>query len=89
MNDIISIQVLHWSIFCTIFFILSVFLIGKIQYLAKLCIRSIVGTSIIFMINCLLYKAGIFLGLNLFTVVFSGLLGIPGIILMYGFLIIF
>ncbi len=86
MNDIISVQLFSWGVFCGVLFILCIFLAGRLRYIGRLCMKGVMGASSIFILNCLLYKTGVFLGINCVTVLISAVLGIPGTALMYGFL---
>ncbi len=86
MNEIISVQLMNWSVFSGVLFLLCLFFINKVQLISRLCMKGIIGVSSIFIFNCLLYRTGIFLGINCITVFVSAVLGIPGTALMYGFL---
>lgn len=86
MSDIIAVQLLSWGVFSGILFALCIFLAGRIQLLGRLCMKGVIGASSIFIFNCLLYKTGVFLGINCITVLISAVLGLPGLALMYGFL---
>ena len=59
---------------------------GKTDYVIDFGIRSIIGMAAIYFLNFLLGLAGsnIVVGINGITVLTSGLLGIPGIIMLYG-----
>ncbi len=56
------------------------------RWLATVCIRVIIGAIVIFTLNLLLpmMKITCVVGLNPITVTVIGLLGIPGLILLYG-----
>ncbi len=86
MNDIIAVQLMSWGVFSGILFVLCIFFAGRIQSFGRLCMKGIMGVSTIFIFNCLLFKTGVFLGINCVTVLVSALLGLPGTALMYGFL---
>lgn len=57
-----------------------------VDYLMKIMIRAIVGVSLIFFLNMYLESREIevHVGINPITVTASGVLGTPGIALMYG-----
>ena len=59
---------------------------SKIEWLLNLVMRSILGTVAIYFINGALASIGISLGvgINATTVLTSGILGIPGILALYG-----
>lgn len=59
---------------------------GRVEWLLNFVLRSILGTAAIYFINILLAKSGISLGIgiNPATVLTSGLLGIPGLLALYG-----
>lgn len=58
----------------------------KVEWLLNLVMRSILGTVAIYFVNGALASAGISLGvgINAATVLTSGILGIPGIVALYG-----
>lgn len=62
--------------------IIVLFLVGKIfivplKIIAKVILNSILGAILIYMINFLGASLGFHIGLNMFTAVFVGILGIP------------
>lgn len=58
----------------------------KVEWLLNLVMRSILGTVAIYFVNGALASAGISLGvgINAATVLTAGILGIPGIVALYG-----
>ncbi len=61
-----------------------VIVLGKpLKALFMLCIRSAIGTAAIFAADFLLSPAGLAVGINAFTALVTGLLGIPGFITLY------
>lgn len=56
---------------------------NHISKISKLCMQGVTGTSFMLIINCILYKFEICLGINIFTVLFASVFGAPGIGLMY------
>lgn len=69
---------------------LVVLLIGavksKMEWMLNIVMRSIWGTITIHLVNTMLASVGIFLGvgINAFTILTSGILGIPGLLALYG-----
>ena len=61
---------------CFIFIIGKIFIV-PLKYLLRLAINSILGGLIIFIINFLAQGFNFHIGLNLFTAIFVGILGIP------------
>ncbi len=64
-----------------------IYILGKIfafplKKILKLILNSILGGLIIFFINVIGSEFGLFIGINLFTAVFVGILGIPGAVLL-------
>jgi inhibitor of the pro-sigma K processing machinery len=59
---------------------------GKMEWLLNIAIRCIFGTIGIYCINYIFNKIGIMtmVGINPITVLTSGILGIPGIAVLYG-----
>lgn len=88
MNEIISVQLIHWGVFSAVFLMLCLYFISRAEFIGKLCFKGVMGTSLIFICNCVLCKTGVFLGLNCVTVLVSAILGVPGIALMYGLLLL-
>lgn len=62
--------------------ILGKILLFPIKKLIKLFFNSIIGGVIIFIINKIGAIWGFHIGLNIFTALFVGILGIPGAILL-------
>ncbi len=59
---------------------------SKAEWLLNVAMRSILGTIAIYFINGVLASRGIALGvgINAVTVLTSGILGIPGVLALYG-----
>lgn len=77
----------------TLFIILAclgILLIGamkkRLEWLLNVVMRSVVGTLAIYFINLALDGLGISLGvgINIVTVLTSGILGFPGVVALYG-----
>lgn len=68
----------------------GVLLIGAmrrhLEWLLNFVLRTVLGTLAIFLINILLKKTGLGdgIGLNPITVLTSGILGFPGLFLLFG-----
>ena len=63
------------------------FILGKIfmlpvKFIFKIILNSIIGGLLIFLINLVGNSFDFHIGLNLFTAVFVGILGIPGAIVL-------
>ena len=58
------------------------------NFLIQFLIRAVIGTGTIFFVNQFLtaYEVEHMVGLNLLSFLVSGMLGIPGVILLYGIL---
>lgn len=58
----------------------------RAEWLLNFILRAVVGTLAIFFINAAMQKAGMvsLVGLNPVTVLTSGLLGFPGLAMLYG-----
>nr|WP_318682742.1 pro-sigmaK processing inhibitor BofA family protein [uncultured Acetatifactor sp.] len=58
----------------------------KIEWLLNVVMRSVLGTIAIYFINSMLAAMGISLGvgINIVTILTSGILGIPGLLVLYG-----
>lgn len=58
----------------------------KKEWLLNLLLRSVLGIVAIYFINAALEKIGISscVGINIYTALTSGILGIPGIAALYG-----
>ncbi len=73
-----------------VFACIVVLLIGairkKLEWLLNVVMRSILGTIAIYFINIILGTFGISLGvgINAVTILTSGILGIPGLLALYG-----
>lgn len=67
--------------------LIIIFIIGKIFFLPikkvlKLMVNSILGGFTIYIINIIGASFNFHIGLNIFTSIFVGFLGIPGVILI-------
>lgn len=74
--------------------IIFIFLIGKIfivpiRKILKLILNSILGGVLIYIINIVGAGFNFHIGLNIFTAIFVGVLGIPGSILLIILKIVF
>lgn len=60
----------------------------KSGFIVNFIVRSISGMGIVFLANQVLAAAGVAIavGLNVITFLTSGILGIPGVFLLYGIL---
>lgn len=56
------------------------------QILVNFCVRAILGMALIFFVNELLKSQGssVRVGMNVLTLLTSGIFGIPGVALLYG-----
>lgn len=66
---------------CFIFIFGRVFIL-PIKKILKLIINSILGGIVIFFINLIGANFGFHIGLNVFTSILVGLLGVPGVIVL-------
>ena len=59
---------------------------NKMEWLLNIVMRSILGTIAMYFVNSTLATAGISLGvgINAVTVLTSGILGLPGLVALYG-----
>ena len=77
----------NYSFLLYVFCIIIIFLIGKffivpIKKLIKLCVNSAIGAVLIYVINMVGVNYNFHIGLNLWTILCTGFLGIPGVILI-------
>lgn len=59
---------------------------GKMEWLLNVVLRSILGTVAMYFVNSVLATLGISLGvgINVVTILTSGILGLPGLVALYG-----
>lgn len=67
--------------------LIVIFIIGKIFYLPlkhifKLLINSILGGVLIYIVNIVGESFNFHIGLNVWTAIFAGLLGVPGVVVL-------
>lgn len=68
---------------CIIFlFLIGKFLVLPLKSIAKLIGNSILGEVLIFIINAIGSIWGFHIGLNIGTAIITGILGIPGVVLL-------
>ncbi len=83
MSNVISTQLFSWAVYGAVLFILCLAFVNRFRRLSGFFMRGIIGSSLILIINCLMYRLDICLGINFLTVGMSAFFGIPGIGLMY------
>ncbi len=88
MSQVISMQLFSWMLYTASLFVLCLLLINRAEKIGKICLQGVMSVSFILIINCVLYKFGLCLGINIFTVLFAAVFGMPGIGLMYLLLIV-
>ena len=70
-------------VFCIIIFLIIVkIFVVPVKKIIKLIINSILGASLIYLVNIVGSYYGFHIGLNWWTILCSGFLGIPGVILI-------
>lgn len=68
---------------CIIFlFLIGKFFIVPLKYLAKILGNSILGGILIFIVNIIGSFFNFHIGLNIATAIITGILGVPGVILL-------
>lgn len=77
----------NYSLLIYISCIIFLIIIGKIfimplKKIMKLVINSVIGAGLIYIINLVGANFNFHIGLNWFTIICSGILGIPGVILI-------
>ncbi len=83
MSNVISTQLFSWAVYGVVLFLLCLAFVNRLHRLAGFFMRGIIGSSLILIVNCLMYRLNICLGINFFTVSLSAVFGVPGIGLMY------
>ena len=83
MSEVISTLLFSWAVYAVVLFILCLFFMKHMEVLSRLSLQGVMGVSFIFIINCIVYKFNLCLGINIVTVLVSSVLGVPGIGLMY------
>ncbi len=63
--------------------LLFIILLFYNKSILKFLFNILLGVTFIYISNIILKSSGIYMNINLFTGIFSGLLGIPGIICLY------
>ncbi len=63
--------------------LLFIILLFYNKSILKFLFNVLLGVTFIYISNIILKSSGIYMNINLFTGIFSGLLGIPGIICLY------
>lgn len=54
-----------------------------LKIFGKFALNGLLGLSLIYISNLALASSNIFIGINIFTGIFTGVFGIPGIICLY------
>ncbi len=55
----------------------------QVRFILKIIVQGIIGGALIFIANLLLTPTGISVGVNIFTTLIVGILGVPGFIAIY------
>lgn len=76
-------QIIGWMIVACILFAVFLVFSKPLKNFAKFCINGVIGISALFIGNYFLLPLGFSVGINWFTALFSGVLGIPGVICLY------
>ena len=71
----------YLACFCFLFLFGRIFIV-PIKKILKLALNSIIGGLVIFLINIVGSSFGFHIGLNLFTSIIVGFLGLPGAIIL-------
>lgn len=72
---------IYLACICFLFIFGKIFIV-PIKKILKLLINSILGGVVIFLINLIGGNFGFHIGLNVFTSILVGLLGLPGVIVL-------
>lgn len=83
MSQVISTQLFSWVIYAISLFVICLFTMNIAERFSRICMQGVMGSSFILILNCILFKFDLCLGINALTVGVSALLGMPGIGLMY------
>lgn len=77
---------LLWLIGAAVILLMISFFGKKAEWLINFALRSITGTIALYFINLGMASMGfaVTVGINLATVLTTGILGLPGIVLLYG-----
>ena len=78
-----SSQIIIWMIIACCVFLFMIFFVKPLRSLFKIARNSIMGSLLLVPINFIMSIFGVTVGINLFTGIFVGLLGFPGIITLY------
>ncbi len=80
--------VIYLMVGCLTLFALVIMFGKPIKAVIMLVFRSIIGAAAIFAADFLLSPIGLSVGINLFTAFVTGILGIPGFIMLYALTLI-
>ena len=77
---------LLWLIGAAVILFIISFIVKKTEWLINFTLRGIIGTIALYFINMgvMALGAAVTVGINIATVLTTGILGLPGIILLYG-----
>lgn len=70
-------------IFICLIFLVCLLLAKPLKHFLKLTIRGSVGLFAVYVLNTLLSGLNILVGMNFLTWLITGVLGIPGLVLLY------
>lgn len=74
-------MIIYIACICFLFLIGKIFIL-PIKSILKLVINSCIGGLLIYLINLIGGLFGFHIGLNYITAIFTGILGVPGVILL-------
>lgn len=78
-----SSQVIGWMIIICLLFMSFIILAKPLKIIGRCILNSAIGVSAIFVLNFLLSPLEIAVGINLYTALTTGILGLPGFIGLY------
>lgn len=82
MYELNSQLIIGWLILAAVMFVMALICNG-FKLVRNFFWRGLGGISAIFVANYVLSAYGLFVGINFFTAFIAGLLGIPGVAMMY------
>lgn len=78
-----STQIIIWMIIACSIALCGIIFVKPIKTVSKIFFNALVGTILLIPLNYILAPVGFFVGINLFTIIVMGVLGFPGVIMLY------
>jgi len=76
-------SVITWMIIICLVFVGLIMFAKPVKYILRFLIQAVLGMALTFVVNFMLSPFSVAIGLNYLTFFITGLLGLPGFVMLY------